>query len=182
MVQRQAVQDLGLPHGYPGIGGDAQAAFVDEREQGAAGAEGCGEPGQGDLLQLLLCGCGDQGGREVGDVFGALSLGSQCGLRLLLALLLLGVVADHSEDPFRAAVSQLDPTGLGGQLVPALVLGEVPQPHPGGLGGGRAQELPQGLPVVRVHCRDHSGKRCGIRKECGQGGCATEPLQLVLMG
>jgi len=34
-------------NGYPGIGGDAQAAFVDECEQGAGGAEGGGEPGQG---------------------------------------------------------------------------------------------------------------------------------------
>jgi hypothetical protein len=171
------------PHGYPGIGGDAQAAFVDECEQGAGGAEGCGEPGQDDLLQFLLRGCGDQGGGELGDLFGALALGSQCGLRLLLALRLLGVVADHPEDPLGSVIAQLDPTGLNGQLVPAVVLAEVPQPHPGGLGGGRAQELPQGLPVVRVHCRDHTGKgRNGIREGRGQGGCATEPLQLVRMG
>ncbi|MET7349233.1 hypothetical protein [Streptomyces mirabilis] len=173
-----------LPHGYPGIGGDPQAAFVDECEQGAAGAEGRGEPGQDDLLQLLLRARGDQGGREVGDVLGALSLGSQRGLHLFLALLLLGVVADQPEDPLGAVISQLDPTGLGGQLMPALVLGEVPHPHPGGLlGGGRAQELPKGLLVVRVHGRHHSGKRrSGIREERGHGRCATEPLQLVVMG
>lgn len=152
-------------------------------QRGSGTTEGRGEPGQDDLLYFLLRDCGHQGGGEGCDLVGALTLSTQRVRRSASARLPLGVVADHSEDPLRAAKPQNDPTGPADEKVPATALGKEPQPDPGGPGGRRTHEPPQSPAVIGVDSPNHLGQRHGgLREQRRQGGCATQPLQLALLG
>ncbi|MEU8946047.1 hypothetical protein [Streptomyces sp. NPDC048489] len=83
-----------------------------------------------DLLYFLFGGRGHDGGGEGDDLVSALAFTAQSGQRPPSAGFPLGVVADHTKDPFRAAGTQDEPTGAADQMVPAVPFGEEPQPDP----------------------------------------------------